>query len=611
MPVVTPSTLQRTKKRSTVPSRAGKTTSELPLGLGERQELPKCSTGIRGLDEVTAGGLPRGRPTLVCGGAGCGKTLLGVEFLVRGAVEHGEPGVFASFEETEEELVRNVASLGFDLRALVEEKKILVDQIHVDRREIEETGDYDLEGLFIRLGHAIDSVGAKRVVLDTIESLFSALSNEAILRSELRRLFRWLKDKGVTTIITAERGQGQLTRQGLEEYVSDCVILLDHRVEGQISTRRMRIVKYRGSIHATNEFPFLIDERGIAVVPITSLGLAHRASSDRVSTGIDRLDAMLGGHGFFKGSSILVTGMAGTGKSTLAAHLAASSAKRGERCLYFAFEESPAQITRNMSSVGLDLAPLVSRGLLTFIAARPTFYGLEMHLAKMHKAISEMRPAVIIVDPLTSLIHAGTAAEASAMLVRLVDFLKSHEITSLFTALTHAEYAVASSMGVSSLMDTWLLVRDVESDGEHNRALTIVKSRGMGHSNQVREFILSSRGVELRDVYLGSGGVKMGSAREVREAQDADEESERRRGFEERERALDRKRIEIRAQIAAFQADLAAEEQALERLKQQEGNRRARMLDLKEDVARRRQSATSNGEPVATRSRKGGARGLA
>jgi circadian clock protein KaiC len=462
-------------------------------------ELAKCPTGIRGFDEITRGGLPLGRPTLVCGGAGCGKTVFGVEFLVRGALEFDEPGLFVSFEEAEDEIVHNAASLQFDLAALAARRKLDIEQILVDRNEIEEAGEYDLEGLFIRLGLAIDAIGAKRIVLDTIETLFAAFSNEAVLRAELRRLFRWLKNKNVTAVVTAERGQGHLTRQGLEEYVSDCVILLDHRVEGQVSTRRMRVVKYRGSAHETNEFPFLIDQRGISVLPITSIGLEHHASLERVSTGSEDLDAMLGGEGYFRGSTVLVSGTAGTGKSSLAAHLARSAAARGESCIYFAFEESPSQIIRNMGSLGLDLEPLVERGTLQFVAARPTLYGFEMHLLSMHKAVAEARPRVVIVDPITNLAHAGSSADAWSMLVRLIDHLKSEQITALFTTLSDAGASTESTpVAVTSLMDTWIMLRVLESGGECNRVLTVMKSRGMAHSNEIHRMVVGSEGIELR-----------------------------------------------------------------------------------------------------------------
>src|SRR5271156_5430581 len=408
-------------------------------------QLPKCPTGIQGLDEITSGGLPRGRPTLVFGGAGCGKTLLAAEFLVRGAARFNEPGVFMSFEETEAELKANVASLGFDLAGMVRHKKIMLDYVHIERSEFQETGEYDLEGLFIRLNHAIDSIGAKRVVLDTLEVLFASLPNEAVLRAELRRLFRWLKDKGVTAVITAERGRDQLTRHGLEEYVSDCVILLDHRVNDQIATRHLRVVKYRGALHGTNEFPFLIGDEGISVLPITSLALNHQVSNERIATGISRLDAMLGGRGFFRGSSILLTGTSGTGKTIIASNFAHAAGRRGERVLFFSFEESPNQIIRNMHSIGLRLEPLVKRGLLRFHSARPSLYGLEMHLATMFKEIAEFQPQVVVVDPITSLMDAGTDSESKAMVIRLIDYLKGEQITSLFTSLTQGSHSLQQS----------------------------------------------------------------------------------------------------------------------------------------------------------------------
>src|SRR6202167_739788 len=395
--------------------------------------LPRCPTGIQGLDEITSGGLPRGRPTLICGSAGCGKTLMGAEFLVRGAAQFGEPGVLMAFEETEAELKANVASMGFDLTGLVRRKKIVIDYVHIDSGEVQESGEYDLEGLFVRLNHAIDSIGAKRVVLDTLEALFAGFRNEAILRAELRRLFRWLKEKGVTTVITAERGREQLTRHGLEEYVSDCVILLDHRINDQIATRHLRVVKYRGALHGTNEFPFLIGDDGLSVLPITSLGLNHKVSNERVSTGIPRLDAMLSGRGFFRGSSILLTGTPGTGKTITAACFAHAACRRGERTLFFSFEESPDQIVRNMHSIGLRLEPLVKGGLLRFHSARPSLYGLEMHLATMFKEITAFQPQVVIIDPITSLMDAGTDSECRGMVTRLVDYLKAGQVTTLFT----------------------------------------------------------------------------------------------------------------------------------------------------------------------------------
>ena len=462
--------------------------------------LPKSPTGIDGLDEVTNGGLPRGRPTLVCGSAGCGKTLLAMEFLVRGAVQFDEPGVFLAFEETAGELAQNVRSLGFDLDDLIARKKLEVDYVHVDRSEIQETGEFDLEGLFVRLGFAIDTIGAKRVVLDTIETLFSGLSDASILRSEIRRLFRWLKDKDVTAIVTGERGDGTLTRHGLEEYVSDCVILLDHRVTEQVSTRRLRIVKYRGSSHGTNEFPFLIDEDGISVVPITSAGLDHPASDERVSTGVAALDEMLGGRGFLLGSSVLASGTAGTGKTSLAAHFADASCGRGQRCLFFSFEESPAQLLRNMRSVGLDLGRWLERGVLRIHSSRPTRFGLEMHLALMHKQVRDFRPDVVVVDPISNFLSAGSTIEAGTMLVRLIDLLKARQITTLFTNLVDGgKGGEQTDIEISSIIDTWLLLRDEERAGERASFLHILKSRGMPHSRSIRRFRLNDHGIELLD----------------------------------------------------------------------------------------------------------------
>lgn len=478
--------------------------------------LAKTPSGIKGLDEITEGGLPKGRPTLICGEAGCGKTLFSIEFIVRGALDYNEPGVFVAFEEKAEELTANVASLGFDLGKLVDAKKIKIDYVHIQRTEIEETGEYNLEGLFIRLDYAIKSIGAKRVVLDTIENLFSGLSNKAVLRAEIKRLFQWLKDKGVTAIITGERGEGKLTREGLEEYVSDCVILLDHRVENQVSTRRLRVIKYRGSIHGTNEYPFLIDEDGIYVLPVTSLKLNNKVSSQRVSTGIAKLDEMLGGKGFFKGSSILVSGTGGTGKTSIAAYFAHASCSRNERCIYFAFEESPEQIVRNIKSIGLNLKPYLDKGLLKFHASRPTTYGLEMHLVIIYKLIKQFKPKTIILDPITNLVSAGPIHEIKSILIRLIDFLQKEQITVLFTALTLSNTInEQTDEAISSLVDAWLIVRDIELNGERNRGLYIMKSRGMNHSKRVREFIITNKGLDLVDVINGPEGVLLGSAREA------------------------------------------------------------------------------------------------
>jgi circadian clock protein KaiC len=552
--------------------------------------LPKAATGIEGLDEITGGGLPRGRPTLVCGSSGCGKTLLAAEFLVRGVLQFGEPGVFMAFEETAEDLTRNLRSLGFDLDKLVDQNKLVVDYVYVEPSEIDETGAYDLEGLFIRLGHAIDSIGAKRVVLDTIETLFSGLANVAILRSELRRLFRWLKQKQVTAVITGERGAATLTRHGLEEYISDCVILLDHRVTEQLSTRRLRIVKYRGSVHGTNEYPFLIDEKGISVLPITSIGLGHEASDERVSTGVLRLDAMLGGPGVFRGSSVLITGTAGTGKTSLAAHFADAACRRGERCLYFSFEESANQLIRNMRSIGLNLAPWLKRNLLRVYATRPTTYGLEVHLATFHKMINEFRPRVVIVDPITTFTGAGTSVQAESMLMRLIDFLKSQQILAVFTSLTRGGNTEESQLGISSLIDTWLLLRDIELRGERNRAMYVLKSRGMAHSNQMREFLLTDHGVELKDVYVGTEGLLTGSMRLEQQAREKSAALSRQQEVERRRREVDRKRQALEAQIIAQRAQFEAEAEELKRLIGQEETAADVLRQDREEMARIRKA---------------------
>jgi circadian clock protein KaiC len=562
--------------------------------------LAKVPSGISGLDEVTNGGLPKGRPTLICGGPGCGKSLMGIEFLVRGATQHGEPGVLMTFEETQEDIRKNVMSLGFDIDELIRRKKIIIDHVKVDRQEIDENGEYDLEGLFIRLGYAIDKIGAKRVLLDTIESLFSGLSNQAILRSEVRRLFYWLKERGITTVITGERGDGKLTRQGLEEYVSDCVILLDHRTINQISTRRLRVVKYRGSTHGTNEYPFLIDEQGISVLPVTSISLNHVASQQRVPTGIPRLDAMLGGKGFYRGSSVLITGTAGTGKSSVAAHFAAATCAGGERCLYFAFEESQNQIIRNMASIGLDLSRYVKKGLLQFVAARPSLHGLEMHLGVMHKHIQQFKPTAVVVDPISNFISAGEERDVHAMLIRLVDFLKTLQITVLFTNLTTGDMArETTDMGISSVMDTWLLLRDIEIGGERNRGIYVLKSRGMAHSNQIREFVISERGIDLLDVYVGPEGVLTGSARLAQEASEREEQSRREALTVRKQAELDQKKRALDAQILALEAQFAAEKDMMLRDMGVERTREKTLENLRDEMGRSRRadpySTTGNG----------------
>jgi len=565
-----------------------------PKPISPATHLPKCPTGIQGLDEITGGGLPRGRPTLVCGGTGCGKTLLAVEFLVRGAVQFGEPGVFMAFEETEAELKANVASLGFDLAGLVRRKKIAIDYVHIERSEVQESGEYDLEGLFVRLNHAIDSIGAKRVVLDTLEALFASLPNEAILRAELRRLFRWLKVKGVTAVITAERGRDQLTRHGLEEYVSDCVILLDHRVNDQIATRHLRVVKYRGALHGTNEFPFLIGDEGISVLPITSLGLNHKVSSGRIATGIPRLDAMLGGRGFFRGSSILLTGTPGTGKTIVAANFAQAACRRGERTLFFSFEESPNQIIRNMHSIGLRLEPLVKRGLLRFHAARPSLYGLEMHLATMFKEIAAFQPHVVVMDPITSLMDSGTASECRAMVTRLVDYLKAGQVTTLFTSLTQGGHALQQSeASMSSLMDSWLLLQDFEGNGERNRVLYVLKARGMAHSNQIREFLISNRGVDLVDAYIGPSGVLTGAARVAQTAREKAEALASQQEAARRQRELKRKRAALEQQIAGLRSEHEASAEELRQINEQVGRRTRLLTTERTELGRLRQADVS------------------
>jgi len=559
---------------------------------GARSALAKTPTGIEGFDEITEGGVPRGRTTLVCGGPGCGKTLFATEFLVRGATQFGENGAFISFEETSEELAQNVRSLGFDLEALIKDEKIAMDHIRIERSEIEQTGDYDLEGLFLRLGLAIDSVGAKRVVLDTVESLFGGFDNVALLRAELRRLFRFLKDKGVSVVLTGERGEGALTRQGLEEYVSDCVILLDHRVTEQVSTRRLRIVKYRGTTHGTNEYPFLIDSDGISVLPITSMGLDHAVSNERVSTGVPGLDAMLGGKGYFRGSSILISGTAGTGKSSLAAAFARETCSRGEKCLYLAFEESPAQILRNMKSIALDLEPHVKKGLLRIHASRPALHGLEQHLVGIHKMVEKFQPASVVVDPISNLISAGSQFETEAMLLRLVDFLKTRQITALMTHLnagTQGRAIVeATDVGISSIVDTWLLVRDIELGGERNRAMYVLKSRGMQHSNQVREFLLTSRGINLLDVYIGAEGVLTGSMRAAQEAREKAMSLAQRHEMELKQRDLDRRRAAIEAQINSLRAEFEAVQTEARIAQEQDRAREQTIAEARVAAAKRR-----------------------
>ncbi|GLK45782.1 MULTISPECIES: circadian clock protein KaiC [Novosphingobium] len=531
--------------------------------------IEKALTGIEGFDDITMGGLPRGRPTLVCGSAGCGKTLFASTFLVNGARE-GEPGVFVTFEERPRDIVDNVASLGFGLDSLVEKGLVAIEHIAVEPSELAEVGDYDLEGLFLRLELAIDEVGAKRIVLDTIESLFSAFQNPAILRAEIRRLFDWLKGKGLTAVITGERGDGSLTRQGLEEYVSDCVILLDHRVHNQISTRRMRIVKYRGTAHGTNEYPFLIGEEGFSVLPVSSLGLAHKVFEERVSSGIADLDQMLTGGGFHRASSILVSGVAGSGKSSMAMCFVDAACRRGERAMIFSFEESAGQIVRNMRSIGLDIAPWIEGDLLRCVSARPTFYSLEMHLAIMIREIARFRPSLVVLDPISAFMDSGETLEVQSMLLRMVDYLKSNGITAVFTHLAHDQALAQTDAGLSSLMDAWLLLLNREVNGEFNRELYLLKARGMAHSNQVREFVMSDDGISLVEPYLGENGALTGSARRFAEAQARRNEVDRRTTVTALQQKVEQRRRKAEVEIAALQADVAAEEAELLRLIQAE-----------------------------------------
>lgn len=551
--------------------------------------LPKSNTGIRGLDEITTGGLPSGRPTLICGAAGSGKTLFSMEFLVHGATKYNEPGVFMAFEEKAEELAINVASLGFDLNQMQHDGQIRIDHVRVERSEIEETGEYNLDGLFIRLGYAIDSIGAKRVVLDTIESLFAGLTNQAVLRAELRRLFEWLKEKNVTTIITGEKGEGTLTRQGLEEYVSDCVILLDHRVENKISTRIMRIVKYRGSVHGTNEYPFLIDEEGISVLPVTSLRLNHPVSSERLSSGIPALDKMLGGSGFYRASSILVSGTAGTGKTSIAGSFVNKACNDGLRAIYFAFEESPYQIVRNMRSINIDLQSHLDNGMLLSSASRPTLNGLEMHLLSIMKLVEKFKPQVIVLDPISNLITVGSTSEVKSLLTRLIDFLQSQQITVMFTALAlNDNKTEQTDEGVSSLVDVWILLRDIESNGERNRGLYVMKSRGMKHSNQVREFVITDEGLKLVEVFLGPEGVLTGSARVTQQLMERTSEAIRDHAVSRKDREIERKRLVLESKISTLKEEFESLQEELNKSYIEEELKKTIFEDNRKELTRKR-----------------------
>jgi len=553
--------------------------------------LQKVLTGVDGLDDVTFGGLPRGRTTLIYGGPGCGKTVLAMGFVANGAVLFDEPGVFMCFDEKEGELVKNFKSLGYDLKKLIADKKLIIDTVRIESSEFDETGEYDLEGLFIRLNYAIDSIGAKRVVIDAMETLFDRLTNAGILRLELRRLFEWLKDKGITAIVTDERGEGTLTRHGFGEYVSDCVILMDNRMHEQVSTRRLRILKYRGSSHDSGEFPFIIDERGMSVLPITRLRLDYEAPKERISSGLPRLDTMLGGKGFLGASSVLVTGTAGTGKTSMAASFVDAACRRGERCLFFAFEESPDQIARNMSSIGIDLDSHVRKGLLRFHAERPSMTGLETHLSNVKRLTQEFSPKVVVVDPITNLYGLGTRLEIMSMLSRLVDSFKSEGISAMFTSLTEAEDSLETGpTGVSSLMDSWIILRDVEIGGERNRVIYLMKSRGMQHSNQVREFIITDEGIDLLDVYVGMAGVLTGSARMVQEAEEKANAIVREQEMERKRLEVDRKRKAVKAQAEVLELELEADEAEAMKVVRQEETRVRELERMQKEMALSRQS---------------------
>jgi circadian clock protein KaiC len=551
--------------------------------------IQKSPTGIRGLDEISGGGLPKGRTTIICGGPGCGKTMLGIEFLVRGALDYNEPGVLMAFEETPEDIAKNVASLGFDIQDLSDRKKLFLDYVAIEPSEIEETGDFDLEGLFIRLEHAVETVGAKRVMFDTLEALFSSFSNTALLRSEFRRLFRWLKDRELTAVITAEKGDASLTRYGLEEYVSDCVITLDHRVKDQISSRRLRIVKYRGTRHGADEYPFLIDEQGLSILPLTSLQLEHMVSDERVSSGSADLDQMLEGKGYYRGSSILVSGTAGSGKTTLSASFVEAVCRGGERCLYVGFEESANQITRNMKSVGIDLQQWIEKGLLFHEAWRPTQFGLEMHLLRIHRLVEKVRPSAIVLDPISNLIGTTSGTEVKSVLMRLMDFLKENLITSIFVSLTGGGAALEKTeVGISSLTDTWILLRDVELNGERNRCLYVLKSRGMAHSNQLREFTMSKQGIKLIPAYVGMGRVLTGSSRLAQEAKERAATLAEVQENQRRQREMDLKRLTLQAQIASLQAELASAEKQIEEVVQEDEDREQQIRQERAEISKSR-----------------------
>jgi circadian clock protein KaiC len=545
-------------------TKRGSSTAKGKNGSDRLRVLEKAPTGIRGFEDITFGGLPKGRPTLVAGGAGSGKTMFAMEFIVHGATEFNEPGVYVTFEENVNDLKQNFASIGYDLEKLIEQKKLIIDHVFLDRSLIMETGEYDLEALFIRLGYAIDSIGAKRVALDTIEVLFSGLSNHALLRSELVRLFRWLKERGITAVVTGEKGERTLTRYGLEEYIADCVIYLDSRVIEQINTRRLRIVKYRGSTHGMDEYPFLIGKEGMIIFPITSIRTDYKLSRERVSTGIPRLDGMLNDRGYYRGSAILVSGTAGSGKTSFAGFFVDAACRRGEKCLYVAMEETADQIIRDMESIGIDLGKWVKKGLLQFHITRPALFGLEMHLVMIEDILNHYQPRNVVIDPMSDFTAVGGGGEVKSLLTRLQDMMKAREITSLMTDLISGDVAPrASSFYISSIIDTWILLRNVEYNGERNRSLTIVKSRGMPHSNQLREFRITDKGIELIEPYVGLAGVLMGSARMAQEARDKAATLNMQRDIQHRKDLLEEKQREYEAKKQALEAEFHAEKNNL------------------------------------------------
>ncbi len=564
-------------------------------------QLAKVPTGIEGFDEITFGGLPAGRTTLLTGLSGSGKTVFGMQFLAQGAARYGEPGVLVGFEETEDELITNAASLGFDFANLISAGKLVIDRISVEPDVVVETGRYDLSALHIRIEHAVDSIGARRIVLDGIPALFYGLTDTSAVRIALTRLYAWLKSKGLTALVTAESNT-ELAQHGLGLSLTDCIVVAGERTRENVSTRYLRVAKYRGSAHGTSEYPCLIGSTGYKVIPLTSITVDYEASTERISTGIPRLDTMLGGQGFYRGNSVMVTGGAGTGKSSLAAHLALATCQRGKRCLYFAFEESQEEVMRNMRSIGVDLRPQVAAGLLKFRSSRATMFGLEMHLAMMENEIAAFQPHVVILDPVSNLLSIGSFNEVRAMVSRLVDFLKGRGITSLLTSLSMTD-PPESDVGVSSLVDTWMLLTNFEANGEQTRLLRILKSRGSAHSSQVREFIMTDRGVRLEDVYLGPEGMLTGTARKAQEARELAEADLRLREMERKERQYQQRRAALQAQVAALQAEIEATEVDMEHLRIETEQYEAERTSQREERAHRRWADGDEGEPERRRGR--------